>query len=90
MPDGLHCAEIFVQSATKASVCARYGALLKTIGRKTGKARRTLVGNGRVGQQFWIVAEHGARYAILKGTRTCAGNCARDLERAGTRGMQIC
>jgi hypothetical protein len=33
-------------------------ALLETIGRKTGKPRRTPVGNGRVGAQFWIVAEH--------------------------------
>jgi deazaflavin-dependent oxidoreductase (nitroreductase family) len=34
-------------------------ALLETIGRKSGKPRRTPVGNGRVGQQFWLVAEHG-------------------------------
>jgi deazaflavin-dependent oxidoreductase (nitroreductase family) len=33
--------------------------LLETIGRKTGKPRRTPVGNGRVGEQFWIIAEHG-------------------------------
>ena len=35
-------------------------ALLETVGRKTGKPRRTPVGNGRVGQQFWLVAEHGS------------------------------
>src|SRR6185369_9362929 len=34
-------------------------ALLETIGRKSGKLRRTPVGNGRVNNQFWIVAEHG-------------------------------
>jgi deazaflavin-dependent oxidoreductase (nitroreductase family) len=34
-------------------------ALLETIGRKSGKPRRTPVGNGLVGGQFWIVAEHG-------------------------------
>ena len=34
-------------------------ALLETIGRKTGKLRRTPVGDGRIGGQFWIVAEHG-------------------------------
>ena len=34
-------------------------ALLETIGRKSGKPRRTPVGNGRVGSEFWIVAEHG-------------------------------
>src|SRR5438309_9975528 len=36
-------------------------ALLETIGRKTGKPRRTPVGDGLVGNQFWIVAEHGMR-----------------------------
>jgi deazaflavin-dependent oxidoreductase (nitroreductase family) len=36
-------------------------ALLETIGRKTGKPRRTPVGDGRVGKQFWIVAEHGRK-----------------------------
>ena len=36
-------------------------AILETIGRKTGKPRRTPVGNGRVGEQFWLVAEHGMR-----------------------------
>ena len=39
-------------------------ALLETKGRKTGKPRRTPVGDGRIGNQFWLVAEHGmkARY----------------------------
>ena len=36
-------------------------ALLETIGRKSGKPRRAPVGNGRVGNQFWIVAEHGMK-----------------------------
>lgn len=34
-------------------------ALLETIGRKSGKPRRTPVGDGHIGNQFWIVAEHG-------------------------------
>lgn len=34
-------------------------ALIETTGRRTGKLRRTPVGNGLVGQTFWIVAEHG-------------------------------
>ena len=33
--------------------------LLETKGRKTGKPRRTPVGEGRAGDQFWLVAEHG-------------------------------
>jgi len=46
-------------------------ALLETIGRKTGKPRRTPVGNGRVGEQFWIVAEHGQKAGYI---RNIAGN----------------
>jgi len=34
-------------------------ALLETTGRKTGKPRRTPVGDGQIGKQFWLVAEHG-------------------------------
>ena len=34
-------------------------ALIETSGRRTGKPRRTPVGDGRVGDEFWIVAEHG-------------------------------
>jgi deazaflavin-dependent oxidoreductase (nitroreductase family) len=34
-------------------------ALLETIGRNSGKLRRTPVGDGRVGRQFWLIAEHG-------------------------------
>lgn len=41
-------------------------ALLETVGRKSGKARRTPVGNGRVGGQFWIVAEHGKKAAYVQ------------------------
>jgi deazaflavin-dependent oxidoreductase (nitroreductase family) len=36
-------------------------ALLETKGRKTGKPRRTPVGDGRIGNQFWLVAEHGMK-----------------------------
>ena len=36
-------------------------ALLETKGRNTGKPRRTPVGDGRIGNQFWLVAEHGTK-----------------------------
>jgi deazaflavin-dependent oxidoreductase (nitroreductase family) len=36
-------------------------AILETRGRVTGKTRRVPVGNGRKGDQFWIIAEHGTR-----------------------------
>ena len=41
-------------------------ALLETTGRKTGKPRRTPVGDGRVGNQFWLVAEHGQKASYVR------------------------
>src|SRR5437667_6832680 len=41
-------------------------ALLETLGRKTGKPRRTPVGDGRVDNQFWIVAEHGMNAGYVR------------------------
>jgi len=52
-------------------------ALLETIGRTTGKRRRTPVGAGRVNSQFWLVAEHGMKSGyvrnILKNPRVRLG-----------------
>jgi deazaflavin-dependent oxidoreductase (nitroreductase family) len=41
-------------------------ALLETTGRKTGKPRRTPVGDGRIGNEFWIVAEHGMNASYVR------------------------
>jgi deazaflavin-dependent oxidoreductase (nitroreductase family) len=41
-------------------------ALLETIGRKTGKARRTPVGDARVGDRLWIVVEHGMKAGYVR------------------------
>ena len=41
-------------------------ALLETIGRKTGKPRRTPVGDGHIGDQFWLVAEHGMKAGYVR------------------------
>ena len=41
-------------------------ALLETVGRRTGKPRRTPVGDGRVSSQFWIVAEHGRKAGYVR------------------------
>jgi len=41
-------------------------ALLETTGRKSGEPRRTPVGHGRVGAQFWLVAEHGKKAAYVQ------------------------
>jgi deazaflavin-dependent oxidoreductase (nitroreductase family) len=46
-------------------------AILETRGRSTGKPRRVPVGNGRKGDSFWIIAEHGMRANYVR-------NIARD------------
>ena len=40
--------------------------LLETTGRKSGKPRRTPLGDGRVGNQFWLVAEHGMKAGYIR------------------------
>ena len=41
-------------------------ALLETTGRNTGKPRRTPVGDARVGQQFWLISEHGSKAGYIR------------------------
>jgi deazaflavin-dependent oxidoreductase (nitroreductase family) len=41
-------------------------AILETVGRRSGVARRTPVGDGRHGDTFWIVAEYGRRAAYVR------------------------
>lgn len=41
-------------------------AMLETTGRRSGLTRQNPVGNGLVGEQFWIVAEHGMRAAYVR------------------------
>jgi deazaflavin-dependent oxidoreductase (nitroreductase family) len=41
-------------------------AILETRGRVSGEPRRTPVGNGRVGDEFWIIAEHGMRAGYVR------------------------
>jgi deazaflavin-dependent oxidoreductase (nitroreductase family) len=41
-------------------------ALLETTGRKTGRPRRTPVGNGRAGEQFWLITEHGRKAGYIR------------------------
>jgi deazaflavin-dependent oxidoreductase (nitroreductase family) len=41
-------------------------ALLETTGRRTRQPRRTPVGDGLRGKQFWIVTEHGRHSSYVK------------------------
>ena len=59
-------------------------ALLETVGRKTRKPRRTPVGDGRVGTQFWIVAEHGRQSGYVRNIE--ANPRVRIKARDGLRG----
>ena len=44
-------------------------AILETRGRTSGKTRRVPVGNGRKGDSFWIIAEHGSRAGYVHNIR---------------------
>ncbi|MGW2698744.1 nitroreductase/quinone reductase family protein [Streptomyces sp. NPDC001340] len=46
-------------------------APLETRGRVSGRPRTTPVGNGREGDTFWIVAEHGERAGYVRNIRRC-------------------
>jgi deazaflavin-dependent oxidoreductase (nitroreductase family) len=48
-----------VRPLLERGLAPRTHALLETIGRTSGKARRVPVGNGLRGSTFWIVTEHG-------------------------------
>jgi F420H(2)-dependent quinone reductase len=41
-------------------------AILETRGHSSGKIRRVPVGNGRKGDSFWIIAEHGFRAGYVR------------------------
>ena len=62
-------------------------ALLETKGRKSGKPRRTPVGDGHIGNQFWLVAEHGmkAGYVLNIVRNPCVRLKLRDGLRARWR-----
>jgi RNA polymerase sigma-70 factor, ECF subfamily len=45
-------------------------ALLETIGHRSGKPRRTPVGNGLIGNTFWLVSEHGIRAGYVRNIQT--------------------
>src|SRR3954449_6386434 len=48
-----------VRRLLEHGLAPRSVALLETTGRRSGQPRRTPVGNGLRGNEFWIVTEHG-------------------------------
>jgi deazaflavin-dependent oxidoreductase (nitroreductase family) len=55
-----------VKAALRAGLPMPMFALLETTGRASGKRRHTPVINGRQGDRFWIVAEHGRRAQYVR------------------------
>jgi deazaflavin-dependent oxidoreductase (nitroreductase family) len=55
-----------VRRLLEHGLAPRSVALLETTGRKSGQPRRTPVGNGLRGEEFWIVTEHGRRAAYVR------------------------
>jgi deazaflavin-dependent oxidoreductase (nitroreductase family) len=54
------------QVGVRARNCATGTRFAGDKSRKTGKPRRTPVGDGRVGGQFWIVAEHDMQAGYVR------------------------
>lgn len=48
-----------VRPLAERGLIDRFWPLLETTGRSSGQPRRTPVGNGLRGDQFWVVTEHG-------------------------------
>ena len=55
-----------VRPLAERGIAGRSVSILETTGRKSGQPRRTPVGNGLRGDQFWIVTEHGYAAAYVK------------------------
>lgn len=55
-----------VRWAVERGIAPPTYAILETTGRRSGRPRRTPVGNGLHGGTFWIVAEHGRRAAYVR------------------------
>jgi deazaflavin-dependent oxidoreductase (nitroreductase family) len=62
----VHVANPMVRWALQHGIAPKTVALLETTGRRSGEPRRTPVGNGLRGKEFWIVTEHGHRAAYVR------------------------
>jgi deazaflavin-dependent oxidoreductase (nitroreductase family) len=55
--------------ALRRGIAPRAFALLETIGRRSGRPRHTPVGNGLIGDTFWLVAAHGDQADYVRNVR---------------------
>jgi deazaflavin-dependent oxidoreductase (nitroreductase family) len=55
--------------ALRRGIAPQTFALLETTGRRTGLPRHTPVGNGCIGDTFWLVAAHGTQADYVRNLR---------------------
>jgi deazaflavin-dependent oxidoreductase (nitroreductase family) len=55
--------------ALRLGIAPRAFALLETVGRRSGKRRLTPVGNGLVGDTFWLVTQRGLQAGYVRNLR---------------------
>ena len=55
--------------ALRKGIAPRAFALLETTGRRSGLPRYTPIGNGLVGETFWLVAAHGNQADYVRNVR---------------------
>lgn len=57
------------RAALRRGLAPRAFVLLETIGRRSGQPRQTPVGNGLMGETFWLVAVHGDQADYVRNIR---------------------
>ena len=62
----VHLVNPVTRAAVERGLSPPSYAILETTGRRTGRPRRTPVGNGLDGDTFWLVAEHGRRAGYVR------------------------
>ena len=55
--------------ALRLGIAPHAFALLETVGRRSGKRRLTAVGNGLIGDEFWLVAQRGLGAGYVRNLR---------------------
>jgi deazaflavin-dependent oxidoreductase (nitroreductase family) len=63
-----HVGNRIIRQLLEIGLAPRVYALLETTGRRTGRPRRTPVGNGLVAgsDTFWLISEHGMRAGYVR------------------------
>ena len=79
-----------VRLAWRLGFGPRGDALLETIGRRTGRMRRTPICNGQEGDTFWLVVQHGRRTDYVRNIEANPHVRVRTGSRAAWRTGMAC